>query len=234
MQVMSANSRVLVVEDHQDIADNIGDFLTAKGHSVEFAGDGLCGLHLAATHPFDAVILDLMLPRLGGLEMCRKLRDAGVDVPVIMLTARDRVPDKIEGFRAGTDDYMTKPFSLQELEARLQALVRRSRGASSSLLQVGDLTLDQGTLEVTRAGKRLQLNRGCLKALTELMQCSPNVVAKSRLEVVLWGDQPSGPDALRSQMCALRRMIDRDFDVPLLHTVHGVGYRLIAPDSNED
>lgn len=222
-----AAMKVLVVEDHPDIAANVGDYLSARGHIADYAIDGITGLRLALTGNHDVIVLDIMLPRMNGLDVCRKMREAEVTTPVLMLTARDTVPDTLEGFRAGTDDYMTKPFSLQELEVRLQALVRRARPRTAAqVLRVGDLELNLGTLVARRADRELELNPASLKILREFMQNSPNVVSKERLELILWGDEPSGSDALRAQIYALRRVIDKPFDRPLLHTVHGIGYRL--------
>ncbi|XYI02234.1 response regulator transcription factor [Sorangium sp. So ce1128] len=226
--------RVLVVEDHRDIAANIADFLEARGHLADFAYDGVSGMHLALTRELDAIVLDIMLPGMDGYTFCRKLReDAKRDTPVLMLTARDAVGDRLQGFRAGTDDYLIKPFSLEELEARLLALFRRCRPSRGALLRVGDLELDLGTRAVRRAGRAIDLNPTSFRILTELMQASPNAVTRERLEVALWGDAPPASDALRSQIYLLRQAIDRPFAPfarPLLVTLHGVGYRLVAGD----
>lgn len=235
MALHQTSMRVLVVEDHPDIAANIGDYLSACGHVSNYATDGASGLSLALSGEYDVIVLDVMLPRMSGLEVCRRLRDAGLQTPVLMLTARDTVSDTVGGFRVGTDDYVTKPFSLQELEVRLKALVRRANPVSVvPILRVGDLQLNLGTLTAYRAGGVLELNPASLKLLRELMQASPNVVSKERLELVLWGDQPAGSDALRAQIYALRRAIDRPFDKALLHTVHGIGYRLYEPHEPTD
>ncbi|HEY1075461.1 MAG TPA: response regulator transcription factor [Fontimonas sp.] len=136
--------RVLVVEDNRDICENIGDYLAARGHITDFAHDGISAMHLALTEPVDVIVLDLMLPSMDGLTLCRKLRlEAKRDTPVLMLTARDTLPDKLAGFDAGADDYLVKPFALQELHARLVSLYRRSQTKSAQLLRVGDLTLDK-------------------------------------------------------------------------------------------
>jgi DNA-binding response OmpR family regulator len=228
---MEARLRVLVIEDHRDIAANIGDYLSAHGHEVSFAHDGPTGLTLATSRDFDVLVLDVMLPGLDGHALCRALR-VERDTPVLMLTARDTVQDKVDGFRTGADDYLTKPFSLEELDARLVALVRRSRPRSGSgaILKVGDLELDPGTRAVHRAGRPIDLNPASFTILTELMRASPQVVEKGRLEEALWGDAVRGTDTLRSQIYLLRQAIDRPFARPLLMTVHGVGYRLAAGD----
>jgi DNA-binding response OmpR family regulator len=228
---MKQSLRVLVVEDHQDIAANIADFLEARGHQADFAYNGVNGMHLALTREFDVIVLDVMLPGMDGYTFCRKLREeAKRDTPILMLTARDSLADKLAGFRAGTDDYLTKPFSLEEFEARLLSLFRRSRPNRGPLLGVGDLELDLGTRRVRRAGQVIDLNPASFRILTELMQASPNLVTKERLEAVLWGDAPPTSDALRSQIYLLRQAIDRPFQRPLLATIHGVGYRLSVSD----
>jgi len=218
--------RVLVIEDHADIADNIVDHLTLRGHTVEVAPNGLAGLHLAVTEVYDVIVLDIMLPGMDGLTGCRRLRESTrAGVPILMLTAMGTVEDTLAGFEAGTDDYLTKPFSLRELEARLRALTLRRR-SDPNRLQVGDLVLDLGTHEVQRAGQPIRLNRMGIALLTELMRATPNVVSRAALLGALWGDHPPGSDVLRSHIYALRRAIDRPFDTPLLHTVHGSGWRL--------
>ena len=143
--------RVLVIEDNRDIAANVGDFLEDKGHVVDFAGDGVTGLHLAVVNDFDAIVLDLTLPGMDGLEVCRKLRqEARKQTPVLMLTARDALEQKLSGFESGADDYLVKPFALQELEARLAVLGRRTRGPQTRVLKVADLEYNLDTLVVTR------------------------------------------------------------------------------------
>ena len=223
--------RILIVEDNVDMAENIGDYLEAQGHVLDFAMDGISGLHLALTQGFDVIVLDIMLPGMDGLSFSRKLRaDADNQTPILMLTARDTLSDKLDGFSAGADDYLVKPFALEELAARLDALVRRTDRIVRSLLRVADLEVDMGKMAVQRAGYPIELNRAGLKILTILMQAYPNVVSRKELEHALWGDTPPGSDALRSHMYALRRAVDKPFNRPLIETVHGVGYRLVEPD----
>ena len=171
--------RILVIEDNQDIAANLGDFLEDRGHTVDFAADGVTGLHLAVVNEFDAIVLDLNLPGMDGLEVCRKLRnDARKQTPVLMLTARDTLDNKLAGFESGADDYLIKPFALQEVEVRLNALSRRGKGVQTRVLDVGDLEYNLDTLEVRREGKLLQLNPTALKILQTLMEASPAVVTR--------------------------------------------------------
>ncbi len=218
--------RVLIIEDHADLAENIGDYLANRGDSVDFAGDGLTGLHLAVTEPYDAIVLDLMLPGIDGLQLAQRLRrDAGDDVPILMLTARDTLDDKLAGFEAGADDYLVKPFALQELAARLAAIVRRGK-ARRRALRVGELKLDLGTRVARRQGQRLALNPTAFRLLRVLMEASPDVVPRGELEAALWGDEPPDSEALRTHIYQLRQALDRPFATSLLETVHSVGYRL--------
>lgn len=227
----AAPVRVLIVEDNRDICANIAAYLEKHSYILDFAYDGISAMHLALTNPFDVIVLDLMLPGMDGLSFCKKLRaDANIDKPVLMLTARDTLDDKLKGFEAGADDYLVKPFALQELHARLQALYKRSHGKTDNLLTVGELTLNKSTLQVYRAGLRVDLNPTCMKLLQRLMEEAPAVVDRDALETLLWADELPDGDALRSHMYKLRQAIDRPFDSPLIHTVHRIGYR-IAEDS---
>jgi len=187
------------------------------------------GLHLAATQDYDAIILDWMLPRLDGVELLRRLREHAVDTPVIMLTARDDLPDKIAGFRAGADDYLTKPFALPELEVRLEALQARLRDRRRRVLRVHDLELDLDTLEASRGGVAIHLYPACRKLLQALMQASPAAVTRDQLERALWGDDPPDHDMLRSHVYELRRAVDGPFPAKLIRTLARVGYRLAPP-----
>jgi DNA-binding response OmpR family regulator len=220
---------ILLVEDHHDIAAMIGDHLEQSGYEVDYAADGLTGLHLAVTGSFDAIILDLMLPGMDGLELCRKVReDASKDTPILMLTARDTLEDKVAGLDAGADDYLVKPFEMEELDARLRAMLRRAAGdIASQVLRVSDLEVNTGTMEVKRGGKLLTLTPISMKLLIALMKASPNVISRRDLERAVWDDIVPDSDALRSHLYNLRKVIDKPFDTPLLHTVAGMGYRLV-------
>jgi DNA-binding response OmpR family regulator len=224
--------RILIIEDQPEILQNIADFLELKGYFVDCAYDGLGGMHLAVTQSFDLIILDLMLPGMDGITLCQKLRqDARVDTPIIMLTARDSVDDKLSGFQAGADDYLVKPFSLPELHARVEAILRRGQTSQRNLLTIGDLSYDMNSLEVTRQETSLKLSPIGLKILETLMKKSPHVVKREALEELLWGEDLPGSDSLRSHVHTLRQTIDKPFNSPLLHTVHGIGYCLKAqPD----
>jgi DNA-binding response OmpR family regulator len=232
MSTTISPASVLLIEDHRDIAEMVGSYLEARGYQVDYAADGVTGLHLAVVNGYDAIVLDLMLPGMDGLTLCRKLRgEARRDTLLLMLTARETAADKVAGLDAGADDYLVKPFDIRELEARLNALLRRARGhLAAEVLQVADLTLDTGTLEVQRAGQRLSLTQIALKMLTELMRAAPRVVSRRELERAVWGEVLPDSDTLRSHLYTLRKVIDRPFARPLLHTVHGAGYRLADPD----
>ncbi len=223
--------RILVIEDQEEILRNIADYLHLHGFTVDCARNGLGGLHLAVTLPFDLIILDIMLPGMDGLTLCRKLRqEAGLHTPVIFLTARDSLEDKLAGFKAGSDDYLVKPFSLPELLARVEAVLHRSQPAQGNRLQVADLTFDLATLQVSRQGKKLKLSPIGLKLLERLMKSSPHVVRREILQDILWGDDAPDSDSLRSHVHLLRQAIDKPFAIPLIHTIHGIGYCLKADD----
>ncbi|CAG4973069.1 response regulator transcription factor [Novilysobacter luteus] len=220
--------RLLVIEDNRDLVANLFAYFESRGHVLDAAPDGITGLHLALTQPYDAVVLDWMLPRMDGPQVLRKLREEGhSDIPVVMLTARDELPDKLAGFRAGADDYLTKPFDLPELEVRLEALLTRVEGrARRRVLEVEDLRLDLDTLEATRAGQAIHLFPAGRKLLEALMRASPAVVTREQLERTLWGDEPPDGDMLRSHVYELRREVDGPFPVKLIQTVPRTGYRL--------
>ena len=227
---------ILIIEDNAQLAANIYDYLEACGHSLDAAPDGVSGLSLAATRDYDAIVLDWNLPRMDGLTVLRRLRTHEKKrVPVIMLTARDQLADKIDGFDSGVDDYLVKPVALPELEIRLRSLVTRLRHAAAPdrVLAVGDLSFDLQTLEVSRGGRLLQLSRTSRRLLELLLRESPKVVTRERLEQVAWGDEAPESDLLRSHMHVLRRAVDQGSERKLLHTISGVGYRLCELDSNE-
>ncbi|SEO55799.1 response regulator transcription factor [Aquisalimonas asiatica] len=223
--------RVLIIEDNRDLAANLADYLEARGHVPDCAGDGVTGLHLAVTTRPDAIVLDLGLPGMDGMALCQRLREARQDTPVIMLTARGELDDRVQGLGTGADDYLVKPVALKELEARLLAQVRRATGGlTRTPLQVGDLILDEDTRRVSRGGRTITLARLDFELLRVLMRASPAVVPRHDLEQQAWHDQPPTADTMRAHIHRLRRAIDHGTARPLLHTVHGVGYRLAADD----
>ncbi|MDM8516858.1 response regulator transcription factor [Desulfobacterales bacterium HSG16] len=223
---MEKNIRLLIIEDNPGIVENITDFFESKNYILDFAMDGIGGLHLSLTQDYDVIVLDLMLPGMDGITLCQKLRqEADKHVPVIMLTARDTLEDKLLGFDSGADDYLVKPFALKELEARIRALAKR-RAAVNKILTVVDLRMDLGTYEISRRGTKIELNKTCTSILKLLMEAAPNVVSRKDLENSLWGDMPPGSDVLRTHMYTLRKKIDKPFDRALIETVHGIGFRI--------
>jgi DNA-binding response OmpR family regulator len=230
---MNTPLRILVVEDNPDLAANLVDYFEAKGHLVDAAGDGLTGLRLATGQDYDVIVLDLVLPGLDGVSLCRRLRqEAGRTVPVLMLTARDALEDKITGLEAGADDYVVKPFALREVEARIRALARRSQGASPrQRLQIADLVFDTATFQVSRGESAIDLPPIPLKLLETLLRASPRVLCREELERAVWGDAPPDSDALRAHLHLLRSALDKPFAKPLLHTLRGVGWQIADSDA---
>jgi len=222
-----AQHSVLLVEDHRDIAEMVGEYLESRDYVIDYAADGVSGYRLGSSNSYDAIVLDVMLPGLDGLDVCQRLRkESHSDVPVLMLTARDTLGDKLSGFEHGADDYLVKPFDLEELEARLAALIRRNkRTVSSAHLEIGGLGVDEQTRRVTRDGLELTLTPIGLKILVLLMRASPRVVAREEVEREIWGDVLPDSDALRSHMYSLRKTVDKPFATTLIHTVHGAGFR---------
>ncbi|MDR2878202.1 MAG: response regulator transcription factor [Chromatiales bacterium] len=223
---------LLIIEDNRQLAGNLADYLESHGHAVDTALDGITGLHLAVTSDFDAIVLDLGLPGLDGTQVCRRLRAEGRNTPVLMLTARGELEQRVTGLDLGADDYLVKPVALKELEARIRAQVRRARGGlEHSRLQIGDLSLDERTMQVNRAGKPISLPKLDFQLLRLLMRESPAVVPRARLEREAWGEEPPETDALRTHIHTLRRAVDPPDLKPLIHTIHGVGYRLSSDDA---
>ena len=224
--------RVLIIEDDLDIATNLYEFLEGRGCVVDMARDGVSGMHLAVSGEFDAIVLDLGLPGMDGLSLCSKLRrEARLDVPVLILTARDVLDDKLTAFDCGADDYLVKPFALREVEARLKALVARRRGrVVNRKLVHGAIAFDPGNMAVSVDGRPVHLSRKCL-LLLEMMMSAPNrVYSRAELEQALWGDEHPQSDSLRSHMHLLRRALTDASGLSPIETVHGVGYRFSAAD----
>ena len=220
--------RLLIIEDNRDLLIELGDFFEQQGDIIDTAADGISGLHLAVVNQYDAIVMDLMLPGMDGLRLCKQLREEAHNwVPVLMLTARDTLSDRIEGFEHGADDYLVKPFSLKELKLRLNALIRRQSGVNQqAALQIADLELKPDTREVSRSGTVIELTAIEFQILELLMRKSPAVVTRQNLEYVIWGDAPPEGDPLRVHIHHLRKAIDKGFAVPLLRTIRGVGYQL--------
>ena len=223
---------VLIIEDNAALAANIYDYLEACGHHPDAAPDGESGLGLLAINQYDVVVLDWMMPRMDGMAMLARLRALKSTIPVIVVTAKDQLENKLQGFETGADDYIVKPVALPELEIRLRVLAQRARGApeSSPVLQVDDLRFDLGTLEVTRAGKRLAMTPVRRQLLELLMRKSPALVRREELETLIWQDDVPDNDVLRSHMHMLRKSVDGNSARKLIKTIAGSGYRLCASD----
>ena len=223
---------ILLVEDHRDIAEMVAEYLQRNDFVIDYADNGNLGYNLGRENSYDAIVLDVMLPGIDGLTVCKKLRtDNKVSCPILMLTARDTLEDKLLGFDVGADDYLLKPFDLEELSARLKALIRRTQAKTlTQRLQVADLVLDQSTQTVVRHGEEIVLTPICKKILSMLMRESPGIVHKKDIEKFIWSDSPPDSDAIRSHIYALRKSVDKPFKKPLIHTVPSVGWRLEALD----
>jgi len=228
------NLNILLVEDHHDLASTVIEFLETMGAAVDYAADGMTAMHVAKQAEFDVIIMDVMLPGIDGFDLCKKLREQDHDTtPILMMTARDELADKLNGFEVGADDYVVKPFDMPELVARIKSLHKRSnRLASSQVLTVGELTLDYGTRTVERGGEALTVTPVGFEILSTLLQNAPNIVRREDLENQLWGDQPPASDTLRSQIYKLRKAVDKPYAEKLLHTIAGTGYRIGKGDAD--
>ena len=220
---------VLVVEDDLDLATAVVDYLQLEGMRCDHAGNGVTALELAQGGAFDVIILDLNLPRLDGLGVCGTLREQGNDVPVLMLTARDSLDDKLSGFDSGTDDYLVKPFAMDELLARVRALAGR-RSSRVRKLSCADLELLIDQKKALRAGSQLRLSPTEMVLLEHLMRASPDPVSRADLIRAVWGDEQPDSNSLKVHMHNLRKQIDNHGDRQLLHTIAGVGYQLRTVD----
>ena len=225
------NLSVLLVEDHRQLAQTVVEFLEQEGALVDYASDTTLARTLVQEHHYDILVLDVMLPGEDGYSFCQYLRkELALDTPVIFMTARDQLDDKLEGFARGGDDYIVKPFALPELVARVQALVRRERReVAPNLLTVADLQLDPARQEVRREGQLLKLSPTAFRILRILMRESPKVVSREQLEHALWGDLVPDSDALRSHLYNLRKAVDKPFEHALLETLPGVGFSIRPP-----
>jgi len=221
------NLNILLVEDHHDLASTVIEFLESMGASVDYAADGMTA---------DVIIMDIMLPGIDGFTLCKNLREQDHNTtPVLMMTARDELADKLNGFEAGADDYVVKPFDMPELVARIKSLHKRNnRLTANQLLSVDDLSLDIdiGTRTVSRGGETITVTPVGFEILSTLLQKAPNIVRREELENQLWGDDPPASDTLRSQIYKLRKAVDKPYAEKLLHTIAGTGYRIGKDDAD--
>ena len=228
-----SNQFILMVEDHYELAATVCEFLEEHGFVIDHARNLDAARNFLKNQPYHLLLLDINLPDGSGYDLCEWLRnDQGKDIPILMLTARDTLDDKLKGFTAGTDDYLVKPFDFNELVMRIRALIKRAAGeVANHKIQIHDLILDSATQTVVRAGNNIELPPIQFKLLKILMRQSPKVVTKQELMMELWGDEEPESDALRSHIYNLRKMVDKPFEPKLLHTVAGVGLK-IALDSS--
>lgn len=224
--------KVLLVEDNVAIANNIASYFSNREAIMDFAYDGEQGITLALSHFYDCIILDIALPKKDGLAVCQAIRtQAERHIPIIMLTARDTLSDKVMGFEQGADDYLTKPFELEELYVRCLAITQRQQvSAKSKQLKLGrdntELVLDFASKQVVRAGTEIHLQPIGFAILRILMEAYPRAVSRSELCDKIWGDEPTDSDALRSHFYQLRKVLDKPFEQAIIKTIHGVGFSL--------
>jgi heavy metal response regulator len=219
--------RILLIEDEKKIAGFIKRGLMEEKYVVDTAFDGEQGLYLAEVNPYDLIILDIMLPLKDGISVCEELRGKHIDIPVLMLTAKNEVNDKVRGLNCGADDYLTKPFAFAEFLARVRALIRRKTGNKSTVLKAADLQLDQLTHRVTRAGKEIELTTKEYMLLEYLMLNANTVVTRTMISEHVWHeDFDSFTNVIDVYINYIRKKIDRDFTKKLIHTIRGTGYIL--------
>lgn len=224
--------RILLVEDDLKIASFVQKGLKAAGYAVDHAADGEDGLHKVLTEPYDTAIIDIMLPKVDGLTLIERLRREKINTPIIILSAKGSIDDRIKGLQTGSDDYLTKPFAFSELLARVQALIRRSTGASEpTRLSLGDLSMNLLTREFTREGSKIELQPLEFALLEYLIRNAGRVVSKTMIMEHVW-DYNFDPmtNVVEARICRLRDKIDKDFANKLIHTVRGVGYVLKETD----
>jgi DNA-binding response OmpR family regulator len=221
--------RILIIEDEKKLADSIKKGLEQESYAVDISYEGSDGFGLAVTQNYDLIILDLMLPGMDGMDICGKLREKNIDTPIIMLTARGQIKDRVKGLNAGSDDYLVKPFAFEELLARIKALSRRPKNNTGLVLSINDLRLDTLTYEVTRCGKKIRLSKKEYALLEFMMRNKGNVLTKKKIIDHVWDyDADILPNTVEVYVGYLRDKIDRPFkkNKPLINTVRGFGYRI--------
>ncbi|MDF0731560.1 response regulator transcription factor [Pseudomonas entomophila] len=222
---------ILLVEDDHALAGSLADYLSEVGFEVDFAFDGQACLERTLLQRYDVIVMDVTMPKLNGLHACKALRKRQDHTPVLFLTARDTLADKLDGYEAGADDYLVKPFEPQELVCRLHALLRRGKlGADAEQLCCGELVIDFKRNKVHRDGVAIDLQTVPIRLLALLAEAAPNAVSRRQLENALWPDELPESDPLRTHIYRLRQVLDRPFERELIKTVHGRGYRLAIPD----
>lgn len=224
---MLENSRILVVEDNEELQGILADFLEVKGAEADFADNGELGLKLALESEFDAIILDVMMPKKDGMQVAKELRENGCTTPILMLTALNGQDDLINGFGNGVDDFVSKPFQFPELEVRLSALIKRFRGqVAPATLSFGSLIIDEKTKIIQREGHKLATTPVMYQILVELVKAQGELVSREALTHQIWGDDVPDKDVLRSHIYLLRNTLDKPFKKAMLKTVPKFGFRL--------
>jgi DNA-binding response OmpR family regulator len=230
----SLTVRILIVEDNKHLSDSLQMTLEDDGYAIDIAYDGLDGEEMALLGTYDVIILDIMLPQKDGMAVCRELRNKRINTPVLMLTARDALDDRVNGLDSGADDYLVKPFEVDELRARIRALLRRESSSKSGLLQVGDLSLDPATHAVERAGKPVELTAREYSLLEYFMRHPNHLISREMAESHLWSyDQAVSSNVVDVYIRRLRRKIDDPHEIKLFETVRGAGYRLRVPEERK-
>ncbi|MFA0414271.1 response regulator transcription factor [Vibrio renipiscarius] len=221
--------KILIVDDSHNVAETIADYLELEGMTIDCAYHGEAALKLAAEQHYDVIIMDIMMPKVDGITAVKKLRqEQFCNTPILFLTAKDSLDDKVAAFEAGGDDYLLKPFAMQELSLRVKALASRGPRQDIGQLSFADITINTQTDEVTRAGVALKLSRIQRQILKELLRHAPAIVSRQELTDSVWGDDEPSSDALRSHIYGLRSAIDKGFEQSRLETIHGQGYRIKA------
>lgn len=222
--------RVLLVEDNRRLSNSLKASLADDGYAVDVAYDGVEGQELAEMTPYDVIILDIMLPRRDGLDVCRELRNQRINIPILMLTARDAIEDRVKGLDSGADDYLVKPFAIDELHARLRALLRRDSSDKTGLLKVANLVLDPAAHTASRDGVPIDLTAKEFALLEYLMRNPNRLITRQMVENHVWSyDYEGASNVVDVYIRRLRRKIDEHFDIKLIETVRGAGYRMQKP-----
>lgn len=234
MTTLQSAVRMLVVEDHAGLAANLLEYFDNSQYVLDFASDGLTAMHLAATNEYDVIVMDIMLPGLSGFEVSRRIRnDLRCTTPIIVMTSKDQLEDKEQGYAVGADDYLVKPFNLRELQLRVDALYRRKSGFSkAALIQIPGISFDPGSFVVRLdRGGQVELSGMGARIFEELIKAYPDFLSYEQILDRVWGERESDRNTLRTHVYSLRKLLQDRFHYPMIKTMHGRGYRLLAPQA---